>query len=228
MSAVPDVVPVLSRGKHRSPKGGACFMELASYLAGERWSDRPTCTHPLLGEVARNVNDRTSDSARPLLSPLIPEVIGLTSEDPRADARIALHCALRALPVAQAERQRALAVAVLSAQRVLAALDDLPYPLQVQVQRVLATVPHAVAWAERFAARAGGPRHAVAVRRFVRHGAFDIVKLAARAVEQAEGIDRDEVLRGMLETAIAQVRDLQPVRVPADPARWREACALTV
>ncbi len=28
-------------------------MELASYLAGERWSDHPACTHPLLAEAAR-------------------------------------------------------------------------------------------------------------------------------------------------------------------------------
>ncbi len=35
-------------------------MELASYLAGERWSDHPACTHPLLAAVARDVNDYTS------------------------------------------------------------------------------------------------------------------------------------------------------------------------
>ena len=32
--AAPDGVPVLSRGKHRSPRRGACFMEFASFLAG--------------------------------------------------------------------------------------------------------------------------------------------------------------------------------------------------
>jgi len=32
---LPDMLPVLSRGKHRRPRKGACFMELASYLAGE-------------------------------------------------------------------------------------------------------------------------------------------------------------------------------------------------
>src|SRR6266545_4298303 len=44
----PDLFPILSPGKHRSPRTGACFMELASLLAGERWSDHPACTHPLL------------------------------------------------------------------------------------------------------------------------------------------------------------------------------------
>src|SRR6266568_2169792 len=77
----PGLVPVLSRGKHRSPRMGACFMELASYLAGERWSDHPACTHPLLAAVARDVNDYTSDAGRARLAGLIPSVIGLTGLD---------------------------------------------------------------------------------------------------------------------------------------------------
>src|SRR5215211_5029994 len=43
---MPELMPQLSPGGHRSPRKGACFMELASYLAGERWSDPPGCTHP--------------------------------------------------------------------------------------------------------------------------------------------------------------------------------------
>ena len=77
-----DMLPMLGRGKHRNPKKGACFMELASYLAGERWSDHPRCTHPLLAMLARAVNDLTVDPERPKLAPLIPSVIGLTSDDP--------------------------------------------------------------------------------------------------------------------------------------------------
>ena len=42
----PDLLPVLSRGKHRTPRKGACFMELASFLAGERWSDHPELHAP--------------------------------------------------------------------------------------------------------------------------------------------------------------------------------------
>ena len=73
-SSTPDLMPVLSRGKHRSPKKGACFMELASFLAGEPWSDHPACTHPLLASLARDVNDHLGDRARLRLAPLIPEV----------------------------------------------------------------------------------------------------------------------------------------------------------
>lgn len=83
----PELIPMLSRGKHRGPRTGACFMELASYLAGERWSDRPACTHPLLAAVARDVNDYTSDTGRAQLAGLIPSVIGLTGEDLHIDAR---------------------------------------------------------------------------------------------------------------------------------------------
>jgi hypothetical protein len=60
----PDLLPMLSPGKHRNPRTGACFMELASLLAGERWSDHPACTHPLLAALARHVNDHTSDAGR--------------------------------------------------------------------------------------------------------------------------------------------------------------------
>jgi len=93
---------------------------MAPVLAGERWSDHPPCTHPLLGALARLVNDCTSDGQRHRLAVLIPSVVGMTSDDLRMDARIALRCATAALPVASAEQQNALAVAVLTADSVLA------------------------------------------------------------------------------------------------------------
>ena len=115
------------------PLKGACLMELASYLAGERWSDHPACTHPLLASVARLVNDHTSDQGRPNLAELIPSVIGLTGDDLHIDALITLRCATIALPVAAADRQRVLAVSILVCERVLAQLDGRPEnsPLQI-------------------------------------------------------------------------------------------------
>ena len=59
-----DFLPLLSRGKHRRSAKGACVMEYASYLAGEKWSDHPACTHPLLAELARQVNDFISDETQ--------------------------------------------------------------------------------------------------------------------------------------------------------------------
>lgn len=52
-----DMLPMLSRGKHRNPARARASWSLASFLAGERWSDRPRCTHPLLAHLARLVND---------------------------------------------------------------------------------------------------------------------------------------------------------------------------
>src|SRR3954465_13620181 len=95
----PDMMPVLSRGKHRSPKKGACFMELASFLAGEPWSDHPSCTHPLLAALARDVNHQRGDTGRARLGLLVPDVIGLTSDFARADAWIAREAAMAALPI---------------------------------------------------------------------------------------------------------------------------------
>jgi hypothetical protein len=38
-------------------------MEYVSVLAGERFGDRPRCTHPALALLARMVNDETLDPA---------------------------------------------------------------------------------------------------------------------------------------------------------------------
>jgi len=111
---MPDVMPVLSPGRHRNARKGACFMEFASYLAGERWSDHPACTHPTLAALARDVNDLSSDLGRARLTSLIHRVVGLTPESPGFAIDLALVAARAALPVASYERQRALAVAVLS------------------------------------------------------------------------------------------------------------------
>src|SRR5690554_5096431 len=71
---IPNGMPQLSRGRHRSAKTGACFMEFASYLAGEPWSDSPQCTDPLLSHLARAVNDLLPDSRRNEIAPDIPRV----------------------------------------------------------------------------------------------------------------------------------------------------------
>src|SRR6188474_988088 len=92
----PDVMPTLSRGKHRTPRRGACFMELASFLAGERWSDHPCCTHPLLAQLARQVNDLVGDEERQQLAPLIPLVVGRLGDD---RTWLALPVAVAAAPI---------------------------------------------------------------------------------------------------------------------------------
>lgn len=85
-------LPVLDAGMHFDPSSGGCFMEYASLLAGERWSDHPSCTHPALAQLARLVNDEIPANARQRLVPLIPDVIGLTGANARVAPELALLC----------------------------------------------------------------------------------------------------------------------------------------
>ncbi|MEW9529680.1 hypothetical protein [Microbispora sp. NPDC049125] len=220
-------MPMLSRGKHRNPSKGACFMELASYLAGERWSDHPSCTHPLLAGLARLVNDHTSDEARPALAGLIPSVIGLTGDDPRIDARIALRCATAALPVVAHERQLAMAVSVLSAEYVLAEMEGRPAgDLGERSRRALAQVPEAARWAHTF-----GRGVRISAKGFRRYAAPNTVQLAVRGIAQACVPDPDPLLRDLLAGTIddcwALVEPSPGREAAVDPARWADACRLT-
>lgn len=223
----PELLPLLSRGKHRSPRKGGCFMELASFLAGERWSDHPACTHPLLAAVARHVNDLTSDAARPRLARLIPPVIGLTSNDPRVDVRIALRCATTALPVAAAERQQILAVSVIACERILTSLDRRPEGgLEPQSRAALASAPLAARWASRFA-----DEMRMTIPGFRKYGAPSTVRNAVQGIAQACVPDPDDLLYDLLAQVIDDCtalirRATDPSGMP-DPARWEAACRLT-
>jgi hypothetical protein len=202
-------------------------MEMASYLAGERWSDHPACTHPLLAAVARDVNDYTSDAGRARLADLIPSVIGLTGDDLHLDARIALRCARTALPVVSAEQQQAMAVSVLACERVLADLDGRPAGwLEEQSRQALAQVPHAAKWARSFT---GGA--AISPKSFRRHSAPATVHGAARGIAMACVPQPDEMLYDLLVGAIGECAawvgrgiDHRPRH---DTARWTAACELT-
>lgn len=145
----PLVVPILSAGRHRSARQGACFMEFASYLAGERWSDHPACTHPLLAALARDVNDLTSDAERDRLMPLVHRVIGLRGDDHALAAVIAVRAAAAALPIASMERQRALAVGILGQ---LTVVDD--EQLRQLASEAFAQAPDAERWARGYLSRA--------------------------------------------------------------------------
>lgn len=192
--AVPEIVPILSRGKHRSARRGACFMEMASYLAGERWSDHPTCTHPLVASVARLVNDNTSDDGRSRLAELIPSVVGLTTPDPRADARIALRCATSALPIAPAERQNVMAVSVFACERALDTLEARdPGTLQPTSVAALASVPRAATWAREFVGR-----FQTSADEFHRSAAPHIARMAVESIVESTAPDTDARLHQLL------------------------------
>lgn len=207
---IPEGMPRLSPGRHRSARRGACFMEFASYLAGERWSDHPACTDPTLAALARHVNDTVSDVAREELVSDIPRVVGLVDGGRAIGIVTALRAAAIALPVSAMERQQALAMAVLgllpTAERIGA-----PAATIEAAREALATAPGAERWA-----RERMVEWRVDETRLIRRGLQPIVHLAALGVAEACIFDSDERLVQMLRSAIADAEQLRiaPVEEP--------------
>lgn len=198
----PEFMPVLSRGKHRTPRSGGCFMEFASYLAGETWSDHPVCTHPQLASLARMTNDCTSDAARSELAVLIPSVIGLRGtpeEEQRLSLLVAIRAAAVALPVANMERQRALAVGILTCEHVLYQNDgrcsDATNEL---IREAFDKAPDTEKWARRFVVEAGSFAHT----KFTARTADSIVRTAVQGIAEACAPDVDSRLNQLLTAAI--------------------------
>lgn len=206
-SSIPDGVPVLSRGKHRSPRKGACFMEMASFLAGEKWSDHPACTHPTLASLARCTNDALSDEARQQIVHLITDVVGLNPSDPRIVPALVLEAALAALPIAPYERQHVMALAIIAAERELN-----PTGLSRRSQEALAHAPEADTWARHYIATSGLSPQAIP-----RDAAGTVIALAIGGIAVAATADQREperVLIALLERAIEVTRSFEPVVEP--------------
>ena len=202
-SIAPDLMPHLSAGRHRTPRRGACFMEFASYLAGERWSDHPTCTDRVLGSLARAVNDLVADDRRDELVTLIPRVIGLKGHGSRLGLIVALRAATAALPVASLERQRALAVGTIATLGLLEDRGAVLPGLRDDAVAALEEVPDAARWAhEHLAAWQVRPAD------LVRNGCEAIVRTAALGIAQACVLDPDDRLIALLVTAIEDAETL--------------------
>ena len=183
-------------------------MEYASFLAGERWSDSPACTHRLLAAIARNVNDCTTDAGRGRLAPLIPSVIGLDPADRRLDPMLVLVCARIALPVVSDERQHVLAVAILTAERMLDEYEGRPAgTLSAATRAVLDDVPQAARWARRFTTDVS-PRRLP--KDFGRKVAPRAIGCAVEGVALACVANPDELLHRMLTEAIAETERRMP------------------
>ena len=192
----PDLVPVLGRGRHRSPKSGACFMEFASYLAGERWSDHPACTHPALAALARLVNDCTSDAARGRLVVMVPSVVGLLGDGRRSTVRLSVLAVAAALPIASFARQRALAAGGLRLQTLLTDDDE----LSLALDQAFADVPDAHEWAIHFTSNLSPLDDRVTDRM-----CDSILRTAVVGIAEACVPDPDDRMIAMLEAAIAEV-----------------------
>lgn len=201
LTVIPAGVPQLSRGKHRSAKTGACFMEFASYLAGEPWSDSPQCTDPLLSHLARAVNDRLSDARRSEIAVDIPRVIGLRGDHRLLAPVIALRAAASALPAVSMGRQHALALALLTLPRLLP--TGIAPDVRADARAALDAVPEAERWATEHL------RKNPVKDRDLRRGAAPMaVQLAATGIAEACIADPDGLLIATLRAAISDVEDL--------------------
>lgn len=207
---VPSGIPLLSAGRHRNARRGACFMEFASYLAGERWSDHPQCTHPQLASLARDVNDLVSDEHRDGLAPMIHRVVGLRSDDPHLSVVIAVRAAHAAMPIASMDRQRAIASAV------LALIERAPVPqLASLVKEALQFAPDAAQWA-----RANARLMQVGANT-IEQRASAIIHCATVGIALACVDDADARLTALLEQAVADAErylSLAPHTVTPEPA----------
>ncbi|MGZ5418404.1 MAG: hypothetical protein ACXWDI_14620 [Nocardioides sp.] len=196
-STLPDGMPILSRGRHRTPRRGACFMELASVLAGERWSDHPSCTHPLLAELAREVNDGTSDANRQHLAPMIPSVVGRLGNE-QTWLTIAVAVAASTVLDVPEGTQRALAGGLLRAEQVSADVGPVLAATRQQARSALELVPGAVDWFERI-----GVRDRITAKTFAKRCAPTMVRCAVDGVVASGSPDCDRRLRALLEIGIA-------------------------
>jgi hypothetical protein len=75
-----DVIE-LSRGRHKSGADGMSPMEAAAWLAGERHSDHPDCTCPVIAAYVRRISDWASDEQRQQLGAFLPRLIGSRSAE---------------------------------------------------------------------------------------------------------------------------------------------------
>ncbi len=88
----------LAPGRHGGPGEEVCVMELASMLAGERFSDRPKSVCPLIGAFLRAYNDNVDDERRQDLYRFAAQAVGTRGdfELQRERAEVALDAAREA------------------------------------------------------------------------------------------------------------------------------------
>jgi hypothetical protein len=186
-------------------------MEFASFLAGERWSDHPSCTHPLLAQLARRVNDVIGDEGRRELVPLIPSVVGR-----RGDERtwLVLPVAVAAAPILDVPEgtQRVLAAGLLSAHKVCVEAGPGYEATARDARAALDLVPGAVAWVERI-----GMAGRITPRIFASRCAPTMVRCAVDGIVTSDDPDRDVRLRALLETAIAACPAPDPQKHVPEP-----------
>ena len=72
----------LAKGKHAAPHQGVCVMELASMLAGERFSDHPRSVSRVVAAFMRGYNDVLDDDRRQNLYEYAARTVGTVPTHP--------------------------------------------------------------------------------------------------------------------------------------------------
>jgi hypothetical protein len=129
------------------------------------------------------------------------------------------------MPVVSAERQRVMAVAILTCARVLAGPDERPSTtLEERSRQALDHVPEAARWARRFMNDMGPSPKA-----FRRHAAPAAVRIAVEGIAQACIPEPDDLLQDLLAGTIrecaAWIHPTQPTTEPAAVDRSRAPVA---
>jgi hypothetical protein len=88
LSTVSHQTIKLSKGKHASPEHGACVMELASMLAGERFTDHPRSVSRSIAAFLRGYNDLLDDSRRQELYDYASRCVGTAGSPALEQARV--------------------------------------------------------------------------------------------------------------------------------------------
>src|SRR6185312_16006004 len=83
----------LASGGHTGIDDGMCVMEAVAYVAGEPWSDAPSCACPVIGAFMRSWNDSLpNDKRTELLRPMIPSLVGSKSTPAVENRRAIMAC----------------------------------------------------------------------------------------------------------------------------------------
>ena len=115
---------LLGQGAHPNPRHGSNVLELASVLAGDRWSANPDSVHAALAAAADMVNDLLTDERRRLLVPLAPWLLGTNCADPRVWPAVAAVCIRAATPSAPEPGRSQLLAELDRAQTWMAGIDS--------------------------------------------------------------------------------------------------------
>jgi hypothetical protein len=177
-------------------------MEYTSVLAGERFSDSPKCTDPVLAAVARAVNDYTGDSARQRLAPLAGDLTTANGADDEVRRAIVRRCLLTALPHATGDRRRVLIVALLGLDRASAGASRGWSPAMLALDSELSLLGCAsdVAAATRYLERLS-----VSVDEHARRAMAVAIETAIATIA-TEAPDADDELCDLLEACVGDYR----------------------